>query len=109
MPGTQPTVETVVWRCETPRSGRRSHAASAGLVAQPQARERHLARERLAQRARQVGHLAVVACPARSPGPDLARAKTRLVRERAIKQLDVHAIHSWRCDWPSTSPTPASP
>ena len=62
------------------------------LGPQLERRERHLGGEPLAQRRRQVGHLPVVARPARDPLPDLRGAIGGLARlgERALEQDAVH-------------------
>src|SRR5207302_1929021 len=67
--------------------------AGARLALEREARERHLARERRAQRARHVGHVCVAARAARGPCPHLPRAKARLTaaRERRIEDCEVHA------------------
>ena len=60
---------------------------------EPQRRERHLAREPLAQLEREVRHLVVGAGAARRPLPDLAGAEGRLLGrgEAIVEQLQVHA------------------
>ena len=81
-------------RISTASSGCPSRGREQGLdgaVARPaawpsssQARERHLARQALAQLRRQVGHLLVAAGPAGEPPPHLAGAKAWLAALRRV-------------------------
>jgi len=68
------------------------------LVHQLERRERHLAREPLAQLQREVRHLVVGGRAARRPLPHLAGAEVRLLArgESIVEQLEVHASEKCR-------------